>query len=83
MKVFKPLTTTCCKKSCSTLLCSEEIQKLIFKEFYKLGNLSAQDQILMDAIQIEDKKRTTTFNRKSLPQKKMRLKKMNKQKKNK
>lgn len=68
MKVFKPLTTTCCKKNCSTLLCSEEIQQLIFKEFYKLGNLSAQDQILMDAIQIEDKKRTTTFNRKSLPQ---------------
>jgi hypothetical protein len=33
IKVFKVLTITCCKKSCSTLLCSEEIQKLIFDQF--------------------------------------------------
>jgi len=52
MKVFKPLTTTCCKKCCSTSLCSKEIQKLIFEEFYNLGSLSAQDQVLIDAIQI-------------------------------
>ncbi|KAE9523003.1 hypothetical protein AGLY_016634 [Aphis glycines] len=50
----------CCKKNCFNL-CPEDIQKLIFEEFYGLGNLGAQDQTLMDGIQIEEKKRATTF----------------------
>jgi len=48
-------------------LCPKDPQKLIFEEFYKLGNIRAQDQTLMDGIQIEEKKRVTTFVRKSAP----------------
>lgn len=62
-KVFRTIKL-CCKKNCFNL-CPE--QKLIFEEFYGLGNLGAQDQTLMDGIQIEEKKRATTFIRKSAP----------------
>ncbi|XP_050066843.1 uncharacterized protein LOC126555902 isoform X2 [Aphis gossypii] len=64
-KVFRTIKF-CCKKNCFNL-CPEDIQKLIFEEFYGLGNLGAQDQTLMDGIQIEEKKRATTFIRKSAP----------------
>jgi len=65
-KLFRTLTSICCRKSCCNL-CSAEVQKLIFEEFYKFENVGAQDQTLLDGIQIEEKKRATTFNRKSVP----------------
>lgn len=51
-KVFRTIKL-CCEKNCFNL-CPEDIQKLIFEEFYGLGNLGAQDQTLMDGIQIEE-----------------------------
>jgi hypothetical protein len=64
-KLFKTLTSMCCRKSCFNFF--PKVQKLIFEESYKLGNLGTQDQTLMDGIQIEPKKRATTFIRKSVP----------------
>lgn len=63
-KVFKPLDTFCCKKKCCDKH-SIELQKQIFDEFYSLGDITAQDQVLMDNIQVHDKRRTTVLNTKT------------------
>jgi len=63
-KVFKPLDTFCCKKKC----CDKhliEFQKQIFDEFCSLGDITTQDQVLMDNIQVHDKQRTTVLNTKT------------------
>lgn len=57
-KVFIPLNATCCKNKCNIVI-SEDIQHNIFKEFYALGDLSSQDQVIMNGIQINDKNRST------------------------
>lgn len=65
-KRFFCLNGMCCKQKCN-LVCSEEIQKQIFKDFYLLGNSVAQDQVIMYGIQNMDKKRSTTvFRREEL-----------------
>lgn len=45
------------------------VQKQIFDDFYKLGDSIAQDQVLMDNIQIHEKTRSTTINQKTQPTK--------------
>lgn len=57
-KIFKPFDMFCCKKKCSDKH-SVVVQKQIFDDFYKLGDPTAQDQILMDNIQIHEKARMT------------------------
>lgn len=67
-KLFSCLNGMCCKQKCN-IVCSEETQKQIFKDFYLLGNSVAQDQVIVNGIQIMDKKRSTTIFRRGEPEK--------------
>lgn len=63
-KIFKRFERFCCKKKCSDKLIVA-VQKQIFDDFYKLGDPIAQDQVLMDNIQIYEKARSTSINKKT------------------
>lgn len=64
-KVFRPLDNSCCKKNCCNQY-SIELQKQIFDEFYSLGDITIQYQLLMDNIQVHEKKWTKVLNKRNL-----------------